>query len=311
MTLLAGGLGFMLGRHAFVPNGASVQATVGYVMTPTLLSVQATILPTPALASPSPPVEKLPVPTVTAPVRVVSLFEQIVNSYYQSGIEQGDKEKLELSLTLLAEAKTFDPEDAEKWNHLWRTTAYALDALQGSLYLQDKDMGRFLLSNEQGEALVQPIDMSIIGNDLYVIDSGTLYSVTLPGITTGMEQNLVMTAILTPTATIDGFPVKEIVAVDGQNLIGGFYVLDKSNDIFFWDFTDRTCHYIVLRPVSYPGPIPIFSISPPMPIGFICWTPRATRYGAILPTNWEQLTSTAIFYGCSPKMAPMSHLASA
>ena len=111
MTLLAGGLGFMLGRHAFVPNGASVQATVGYVMTPTLLSVQATILPTPALASPSPPVEKLPVPTVTAPIRAVSLFEQIVNLYYQSGIEQGDKEKLELSLTLLAETKTFDPED--------------------------------------------------------------------------------------------------------------------------------------------------------------------------------------------------------
>jgi len=256
MTLLAGGLGFMLGRHAFVPNGASVQATVGYVMPPTPLFVQTTILPTPIRASPSPSVEEHPVPTATAPARTVSLFEQIVNSYYQSGIEQGDKEKLELSLTLLAEAKTFAPEDAEKWNHLWRTTAFALDALQGSLYLQDKDMGRFLLSNEQGEALVQPIDMSIIGNDLYVIDSGTLYSVTLPGITTGMEQNLVMTAILTPTATIDGFPVKEIVAVDGQNLIGGFYVLDKSNDIFFWDFIDRTwsLHRSQASELSRPDP---------------------------------------------------------
>jgi hypothetical protein len=106
--------------------------------------------------------------------------------------------------------------------------------------LQGKQLGQYLMVNDQGNALVQSIDMTISGDHIFFIDSGTLYSGTLPSGDANVVRQLSVTAILTPTAQVDGFPVKEIVAVDAENFDQGVVVLDKSNDIFIYDYASRT-----------------------------------------------------------------------
>jgi murein DD-endopeptidase MepM/ murein hydrolase activator NlpD len=82
--------------------------------------------------------------------------------------------------------------------------------------------------------------MTIFQNQLFVIDSGVLYSGTLPAPDIVGNLPLSMTTLLTPTAQIDGFPVKEIVAVSAEDFGSRIAVLDKSNDIFIYNDASQT-----------------------------------------------------------------------
>ena len=135
---------------------------------------------------------------------------------------------------------------------------YALDALAGTIYLNNANSSRLALLTEQGLPLVNPIDMTFSQENFYIIDSGTLYRGDLSQLSLAGENSLLLTAIITPTARIDGFPVKELVAVEASNIENGVYVLDKSNDVYFLDF--ESGQWSLQRPqaTEYTRPDPHF-----------------------------------------------------
>jgi len=261
IVFFAGILGMMLGWYIFSSHETTITEIAISKTSPTLRSPQPTFTP---IVAPTP--SPLPSATLTkkdnSPIATSTIcaedstLEQVISSYYHSGIEQGDEEKLQLVLALLGEAKSIDPKTARKWDELWQSAAFALDTLQGTYYLSLDDLGSISLSDEQGQALIQPVDMSIHDDHIYVIDSGVLYSARLPDIATGTNQKLVLSPHLTSATSIDGFPVKEIIAVDGENIDHGIYVLDKSNDIFFFDPPSDTwsLHNPQARQLSRPDP---------------------------------------------------------
>ncbi len=173
-------------------------------------------------------------PTCPPPAQPDSSLLQVLQTAHQNAIAQRDKEKLEAILLILDEAMGMGQENAAALSDLQESTAFALDVMQGSYYLDSSKVASHRLVNSLGQPLVQPIDMSLSADQIYIIDSGTLYQAPLPT-SLAPQEPLTLTTILTPTALIDGFPVKEIVAVDATNLSYGVAVLDKSNDIFIYD----------------------------------------------------------------------------
>jgi hypothetical protein len=108
---------------------------------------------------------------------------------------------------------------------------YLLDTLHGTTYLEEGSPVRWRLLDPEGQLLTNPLDFTLHGGYLYVIDSGTLYQGSLADLRP-TEGSLRLSRILTPTATVGGYPVKEIVAVEGMNTSDSVFVLDKSNDLY-------------------------------------------------------------------------------
>ena len=109
---------------------------------------------------------------------------------------------------------------------------YATDALSATVYLNPENSVRWDLADEGGKQLVQPIDLTVSDDALYVIDSGTLYRrarTALPA----AGGAITLTAVITPGGTIGGYPIKEIVAADATGTGRAVYVLDKSGDIYY------------------------------------------------------------------------------
>jgi len=105
---------------------------------------------------------------------------------------------------------------------------YMLDILHGTTYLGEGNSVRWHLLDSKGQLLTNPLDFTVHGGYLFVVDSGTLYQGALADLRSS-EESLRLSLILTPTATVGGYPVKEIVAVEGMNTSGAVFVLDKSN----------------------------------------------------------------------------------
>jgi len=185
----------------------------------------------------------------------------IVQSIYLQGTEEANSDKLQIALSILDEAVSLGYITPAELTQYKKSISYALDALAGTVYPNNAAIWEMLLVDGNGIPLIQPIDMSLTNDELYVIDSGTLYLAQLPSLE--QFQNLekpeiMMSAILTPTAQVDGFPVKEIVAVDATNIQDGVYVLDKSNDIFYFNKLTKTWSLHRSQASNYTKPDPHF-----------------------------------------------------
>lgn len=138
---------------------------------------------------------------------------------------------ISLRATTAAAPVAADPQPVGEAGALADQVAYARDVLTGTVYLNTSNVTRWQLADRHGHSLSYPIDMTLSDGGLYVIDSGSLYRAELAALPVGGGV-LTMTAVLTPTASISGYPVKEIMALDGAAYDDALFVLDKSNDIY-------------------------------------------------------------------------------
>lgn len=193
-----------------------------------------------AIASPVP--TSITPPPATAPAPAVTSSEQSepvgwlveAETRYRTALQTGSLAEMEQTLAMLASAAsatTADARTSEAASSLTSQAAYARDVLTGTVYLNDDNLTRWQLADPYGKPLSYPIDMTISDGGLYLIDSGSLYRADLAALPAGGGV-LTMAAVLTPTQWISGYPVKEIVALDGAAYTDAVFVLDKSNDIY-------------------------------------------------------------------------------
>jgi murein DD-endopeptidase MepM/ murein hydrolase activator NlpD len=188
-----------------------------------------------ATASPMPPTSS----PATAPASTVPPNEQPApasslagaEALYRSALQASNFAEMERVLTLLAAATATDPQSGEAASSLAAHAAYARDVLTGTVYLSGSNTTHWQLADPNGNPLSYPIDMAISDDGIYLIDSGSLYRADLAALPAGGGV-LTMTAVLTPAQWISGYPVKEIVALDGAAYTDAVFVLDKSNDIY-------------------------------------------------------------------------------
>ncbi|MCB0203491.1 MAG: peptidoglycan DD-metalloendopeptidase family protein [Anaerolineae bacterium] len=193
------------------------------------------LVPADATASPAP---STPTPA-TAPASMVTTNERPeptsslagAEAMYRSALQAGNFAEMERVRTLLAVATATDSQSGEAASSLASHAAYARDVLTGTVYLNDSNATRWQLADPYGNSLSYPIDMTVSDGDIYIIDSGSLYRSDLATLPVGGGV-LTMTAVLTPTQWISGYPVKEVVALDGAAYTDAVFVLDKSNDIY-------------------------------------------------------------------------------
>lgn len=208
-------------------SGAGRGEPAGQLILPTTVTVGA-ILP----VSPEPvqsPTLVPPPPTATAvPTEQAGPLAEAGRAY-EDGLARRDPAALRAAVDLLGQPDVAQLAGAAE---LKSRLLYAMDALSGTVYLNSANSVRWELSDESGKPLVQPIDLTISDDALYVVDGGTLYRrdrVSLPA----SRAAVTMTAVITSGATIGGYPVKEIVAADATGMGQAVYVLDKSGDIYF------------------------------------------------------------------------------
>lgn len=198
------------------------QATPGVTTIPSVIAVAvestATATPTPVgLQS-------------TSVVQPQAQSEQISEALqlFQEGLGRRDAIVLQVALDMLdQEELTLDDEASDLRSRL----LYAMDIMSGTIYLRPDNTTQWQLVDPTEKPFVQPTDMAISSNSLYVIDNGTLYRCELSALT---ESNgvLSMLPVIKPDAVIDGYPVKEIVAVAADQTGQSVFVLDKSGDIY-------------------------------------------------------------------------------
>jgi len=229
---------FGLPRRNVDPPAAAVQQTVRFTPGNPQSPAAGLILPVTAspvavaTASPTPtrpPTTAPPQPTVTTTPTAQPVALAAVQRAYEDVLEGRDPLALRAALKLLDQPEVAQlPGAADLRSRL----LYASDALSGTVYLGSDNTVRWTLLDEAGAPLVQPIDLTISDDALYVIDSATLYRrewATLPA----AGGTVTLTAVITRGATIGGYPVKEIVAADATGTGRAIYVLDKSGDIYF------------------------------------------------------------------------------
>lgn len=196
-----------------------------------------TYTPTIALTGTSTPLPAATHSPTPEPIAIITtsltLFQEI-EQQYQSAQATKDGMQLKSLLNLLLELEQTEPAVASEIETLKRKTKYALDALVGTTYLDSNNTTRVILQSKSDVNLQQPIDMSVGGDAIYVVGNGTLYRTDVRDVMdAGDEAVISMTSVLTPTTRIDGYLIKEIVAVEASNIERGVYVLDKSNDIYY------------------------------------------------------------------------------
>lgn len=175
----------------------------------------------------------------------------------QGALETGDRQSIQTVLDLLAEIEAADPAATGETDGLRSQAGYALDTLDGTVYLNADNTTRWTLTTTDGQRLVYPIDLSISPEGVYVIDSGSLYRADWPALAAGGGE-LAVTAILTPARQIGGYPVKEIVAVEAAHTDDAIYVLDKSNDVYRYQVSSGMW-YLEQPPASqYSQPDPLY-----------------------------------------------------
>jgi len=209
--------------------------------------------PTPA-STPTPRVSATSdTPTITPAINIMAQ----ANTAYQLGLHERDRQQLQAALDLLAEAEASDPIVATKVARLQSQVYYALDTLNGTVYLDAQNTMRWTLATTDGSPLINPVDLTISNEGIYIIDSGTLYRSGLSALAPG-GGNLALTAILTPAMQIGGYPVKEIVAVEATNTDDAIFVLDKSNDVYRYSISSG--EWLLEQPQAseYSAPDPLY-----------------------------------------------------
>ena len=196
-----------------------------------ILSVATTVAaasPTPSPASPA----TAPAPPIASSERPESTgWLAEAEAMHRTALQAGSFDGMEQTLILLASAVANDPQLGEAASSLASQVAYARDVLTGTVYLNDDNLTRWQLADSYGKPLSYPIDMALSDGGIYLIDSGSLYRADLAALPAGGGV-LTMAAVLTPAQWISGYPVKEIVALDGAAYTDAVFVLDKSNDIY-------------------------------------------------------------------------------
>lgn len=202
-------------------------------MAPSVNRTAATATVSPMPPTPSPTIA--PAPTIvpdkqSGPASVLAEAEAM----YRSALKADNFAEMERVLTLLAATTVTEPQSPETISSLASRAAYARDVLTGTVYLDSDSATRWQLADPGGKPLSYPIDMTISNGGIYLIDSGSLYGADLTALPAGGGV-LTMTAVLTPAQWISGYPVKEIVALDGSAATDAVFVLDKSNDIYRYE----------------------------------------------------------------------------
>jgi murein DD-endopeptidase MepM/ murein hydrolase activator NlpD len=229
------------------------------------------ILPSAATALPtSTRVPPTPAPTATAisdtatgastattpTVSAAALLAQ-ADAVFGQAAGRRERAGLETALALLDRAEAANPKLAPQGAALRSRIGYAMDVLSGTVYLDADNTVRWNLVAAGGKPLVNPIDFTIGPTGLYVIDSGTVYAAPLAELAQ-TDGKLALTAILTPTAEIGGYPVKEVMALDAANTTDDLFVLDKSGDLYRYTPSSRTWQLENLAASRATNPDPIF-----------------------------------------------------
>lgn len=133
---------------------------------------------------------------------------------------------------------------------------YALDTLAGIIYLNEQNSRRWSLAATEGQPLGYPIDLSANEEGLYLVEQGAVYRADLSDLSLARER-LALTPILTPGAPVDGYPVKEIVAVEASRLEGAVFALDKAGDLYRYDLEPRewSLETVAGSPTGDPAPL--------------------------------------------------------
>ena len=133
---------------------------------------------------------------------------------------------------------------------------YALDRLAGIIYLNEQNSRRWSLAATEGQPLGYPIDLSANDNWLYLVEQGAVYRADLSDLSLARER-LALTPILTPGAPVDGYPVKEIVAVEASHLAGAVFALDKAGDLYRYDLEpgEWSLETVAGSPTGDPAPL--------------------------------------------------------
>ncbi len=204
---------------------------------------------TPPLPSP------VPSPTATKVVDAQNFLDR-ARAALQLAQTERNRQQAQTALELLDQAEPIDPTAAAEVARLRSEINFALDALDGTIYLTPENMTGWSLKTDMGETLLNPIDMTISNDGLYVIDRGTLYRSNWPLSPTNGQ--LTLTPILTSAARVNGYPVKEIVAVEATNTKGDVFVLDKSNDIYRYRPISNTWQLETPASSQYSQPDPLY-----------------------------------------------------
>jgi hypothetical protein len=156
----------------------------------------------------------------------------------------------------LGQIESLDSTLAPQVAQLRSAGLFGLDALDGTTYLTSENCRAWSLKTMAGETLSNPIDFTVSNEKIYLIDSGILYQGNWPLPATGSE--LVLTPILTRTAQVEGYPVKEMVAVDAAQTEDVF-VLDKANDIYRYHPISDTWHLEIPAASHFNDPDPLYT----------------------------------------------------
>lgn len=226
------------------PTIAPLAPTIAAETEPTLIP---TLMPTPTL----PPV---PTPTATQVSSAANFLAQAREALRMTLIQR-DQQQAQAALDLLTQAEALDSSVANEATQLRSQLFFALDALDGTIYLTSENTSRWSLRTSDGQSLFNPIDLTISQDSLYLIDSNTLYRSTWP-ITNSSE--LVLTPILTPATRVGGYLIKEIFAVEATNTQNTVFVLDKANDLYRYDPVGGTWYLETVAAAQFNNPEPLY-----------------------------------------------------
>lgn len=223
-------------RHEPITPPTSPGLTIS--ITVTSVPAETLIVNTPPAASPS------------------SLLAQ-ARAAFQRALEERNRQQVQAVLDLLAEIEAADPATASDVVGLQSQVYYALDALDGTVYLDGNNATRWTLTTTDGQPVRYPIDLTISYEGVYVVDSGSLYRGDLSALVSS-GGNLTLAAILTPAMNIGGYPVKEVVAVEAANTDDAVFVLDKSNDVYRYQISSGEWQLERPQASEYSSPDPLY-----------------------------------------------------
>ncbi len=215
----------------------------------TAILPQAVPVDTPSLPPP------FPSPTATKVVDGSNLLAQASSALQQARTGR-NRQQAQSALELLNQAESIDSTASAEIARLRSEVLFTLDTLDGTIYLNGENTTRWSLKTTGGGALLNPIDLTISSEGIYIIDSGTLYRGDWPSSTAGDE--LILTPILTPDSQVSGYPVKEIVAVEVTNTEGDLFALDKANDIYHYRPISDTWQLEIPFASQYSQPNPLY-----------------------------------------------------
>lgn len=179
----------------------------------------------PGAASPAAPASTTQVASAAAPDPLAG-----VRAQYAAALSTRELDAVKAAQASLIPFAA-DPATSSQAKALASEMDYAAEYLQGNVYLNAGNLRHWSLQQADGTPLVNPIDLTVSEDAVYLLDSGALYRSPLSALPPDGGV-LKLTAVITPGQTIGGFPVKEIGAVDATESGVEVWVLDKAGDLY-------------------------------------------------------------------------------